>query len=346
MGKIYIVYTYVLKSFKVLLLIGVKMSLKSWLAIILFAALILSLSEFVQAPRPFRGFVITLPEMVEAEPGQTITINGSVLNIGQWWLHDFNISLKGLPEGCEVKVIPERFEHLKIIREWNPEQGLYRVPEKFLIEIKIPENATGAFLINVTGKEWTSWKKVENPTMFILKISSPPKLSISDIVVPEEVKENEPFNISFEVKNEGLVDQQVSLKVVAPEDWKVEPVEQNLSVKANSSELLIFTLTPTNTSGEISVFLQYPYKTQILNLTKAGPYIIPSVAEMPKVEIPTALASLVSFFKSNPIIAIITIILLLIIFWNVYQIVKGMRIKKIRKKPEEIIDTNYNLTPI
>lgn len=317
------------------------MSLKPWLIIILFASLVVltSVSKFSQAPRPFRGFVISLPETVEVDPGQTVTINGSILNIGQWWLHDFNISLKGLPDGSEVKVIPERFEHLRIIREWNSKEGVYRVPEKFWIELKIPEGSAGVFLVNVTGKEWASWKKFENSTIFVLKVSAPaPKISISDIVVPEEVKEGESFNISFEVKNEGLVNQIVSLKVVAPEDWKIEPQEQNLTVKADSSEFLIFTLTPTNTSGEISVFLQYPYKAQILNLTKVGPYIVPSVAEMPEVGVPTALAALVEFMKTNPVVAIIAIILLLIILWNVWEIVKGMRVKKIRKKPEEMVE--------
>jgi hypothetical protein len=318
-----------------------KMSWKLLLATLLITGIIIltNFVQFVQAPRPYRGFIISLPDMVEASPGETVTINGSVLNIGIYWLHDFNISVSGLPENFGVKVIPEKFESLRILRDWNPEQGVFRVPEKFWIEIKVPENAAGAFLVNVTGKEWGSWKKVENSTIFILRVSAPPKLSISDIVVPEKVVEFEPFNISFEVKNEGLTEQKVTLKVLAPEDWKVEPEVQSLSINASSSQLVIFTLTPTNTSGEISVFMEYPYKTQILNLTKAGPFIIPVEKEVvEKVEMPTALAALVEFVKANPVVTIIAIILLIIIFWNVWQIVKQVKFKKMRKKPEEMVE--------
>jgi len=318
-----------------------KVNRKLLLAIVSLTGIIVltNFVQFVQAPRPYRGFVISLPDMVEASPGETVTINGSVLNIGIYWLHDFNISVSGLPEDFEVKVIPEKFENLRILRDWNPEQGVFRVPEKFWIEIKVPENSTGAFLVNVTGKEWASWKKVENSTRFVLRVSAPPKLSISDIVVPEKVVKSEPFNISFEVKNEGLTEQKVTLKVLAPEDWKVEPEVQSLSVNASSSQLVIFTLTPTNTSGEISVFMEYPYKAQILNLTKVGPLIVPvEAAAVEKIEMPTALAALAEFVKANPIVTIIAIILLVIIFWNVWQIVKQVTFKKTRKKPEEMVE--------
>ncbi|MEM5773104.1 MAG: hypothetical protein QXL86_02650 [Candidatus Aenigmatarchaeota archaeon] len=297
--------------------------------------------QFVQAPRPLRGFVIGLPEMVDASPGRTVMINGTILNTGYYWLRDFNISVSGLPEDFEVKVIPEKFEAVRILREWNPQQGVYRVPEKFWIEIKVPENVTGAFLIEVKGKEWWSWKKVENSTKFVLRVSVPPKLSISEIEVPEEVFEFKPFNISFEVKNEGLGNWPVSLKVIAPEDWEVEPEVQNLTVNASSSEKVVFSLTPTNASGNISIFMEYPYRSEILNLTKLGPMIVPTKEEVvEKIEMPTAFIALADFVKANPVVTIIAIILLIIIFWNVWQIVKQVSFKKSRKKPEEIVEVN------
>ncbi|MFH8087021.1 MAG: hypothetical protein QW609_04345 [Candidatus Aenigmatarchaeota archaeon] len=308
--------------------------------------ILMNFFQFAQAPRPFRGFVISLPEEVEASPGETVTINGTILNTGLYWLRNFNISVKGLPEGFEVKVIPEKFEAVRILRGWDPEKGVYRIPEKFWIEIKIPEGKTGAFLVNVTGKEWWSWKKVENSTLFVLKVSSVPRLSISEIEVPEKVVEFKPFNISFEVRNEGLTNQSVKLKVIAPEDWEVEPASQDLIVKANSSEPVIFTLTPTNKSGEISIFMEYPYRKEILNLTKIGPMIVPIKEEVGKIEMPTALVALAEFVRANPVVTIIAIILLIIIFWNVWQIVKQVSFKRARKKPEEIVETNAKLKQV
>ncbi|MEM5869591.1 MAG: hypothetical protein QXR09_00250 [Candidatus Aenigmatarchaeota archaeon] len=325
------------------------MKKKLLLLVILVAGIIVltNFVQFVQAPRPLRGFVIDLPSTVDASPGETITINGTILNIGYYWLRNFNISVSGLPEDFKVKVIPEKFDAVRILREWNPEQGVYRVPEKFWIEIKIPEGKVGAFLVEVKGKEWWSFKKVENSTKFVLRVSAQPKLSISDIEVPEKVVEFKPFNISFEVKNEGAGNWPVSLRVIAPEDWKVEPEVQNFTINASSSEKVVFTLTPTNTSGNISIFMEYPYKSEILNLTKIGPMIVPTKEEVVEgIKIPTALAALTEFVKANPVVTLIAIILLAIIFWNVWQIVKQIKFKKVRKKPEEIVETNAKVKPV
>ncbi|MEM5829763.1 MAG: hypothetical protein QW040_03645 [Candidatus Aenigmatarchaeota archaeon] len=317
-----------------------KMNPKLWLIVAILGLIIFTnFVQFVQAPRPFRGFIITLPGEVDVSPGEKVTINGTILNIGLWWLRDFNISVDGLPEDFQVKVIPERFEELRIRREWNPQQGVYRVPEKFWIEIKAPEGKIGAFLVNVTGKEWRSWKKVENSTLFVLRVHTPPKISVSDIEVPEEVFEFKPFNISFEVKNEGLGNWPVSLKVIAPEDWKVEPEVQSFVINESGSQNVVFTLTPTNTSGNISILMEYSYKKEILNLTKAGPFIIPAKEEiMEKVGMPTAFVALKDFVKANPLVTLIATILLIIIFWNVWQIVKQVKMRKVRKKPEEIVE--------
>ena len=313
------------------------MNLKFVFAIFLVAGLVI-LANFVQAPKPWRGIVIGLPAEVEVAAGETVTLNGTILNVGWYWLNDFNISVTGLPANYEVKVTPERFEHIRILREWNPKDGLYLVPEVFTIDVKVPEDTAGVFLVNVTGKEWTSWRRFENSTNFILKVTAPPKLVLSDILVPETVTEFEAFNISLNVKNEGAGDQSVTLKATAPEDWTVDPAEQKLTVKANSSEPIVFTLTPTNTSGEISIFMDYPYKKEILNMTKTGPFIVPSVMPAPGIELPTALVAALNFVKANLVVSVIALILVVIIFWNLWQIAGHYRMKKVRGKPEEMVE--------
>jgi hypothetical protein len=293
-----------------------------------------SLAYVVQAPRPYRGFSIGMPEMVEAGPGELVTINGTILNFGYYWLHNFNLTASGLPEDYIVTFSPNWFEHVRVLRDWNPEQGLYLVPENFTMSIQVPENATGVFTVNVTGQEFTSWRQLSNSTTFIFRVSTPPKLSISNIVVPETVTEFKEFSISFSVRNDGLADQHVTLSVSAPADWIVAP-EQSLTVNASSSADVSFALTPTNTSGEISVLLEYPYKAQVLNITKVGPMLVPTA---PGIITPTGL---IVWFEQQlktmpPWIIVVAVVFLIIIVWNMYKILRSYRFKFVRKKPEEM----------
>jgi len=321
------------------------MKSKAFVFVFLLAGLIV-LANFVQAPKPWRGIVIGLPAEVNGTPGESVTINGTVLNVGWYWLHEFNISVKGLPDNYEVTVEPKMFENLRILRDWNPVQGLYLVPEKFWIYVKVPQDAVGVHLVNVTGKEWTSWRKFENSTSFLFTVSTPPKVALSDIVVPDQVTEFKPFDIKFDANNGGASDQIISLRMVVPADWTVDPKEKNLTLKANSSEPVTFTITPTNTSGEISVFMEYPYRAVVLNMTKTGPFITPAAAPAPGIELPTALVAALNFVKANTVVSLIAALLLLVILWNLWQIAKHYKFKKTRGKPEEMLEPNTTVNPV
>ena len=298
------------------------------------AALLIVLVMLVKtatAPRPFRSFVLGMPEIVEAAPGETVAIEGTILNTGWFWLHNFNLTAEGLPENYEVTFEPSWFEHVRILREWNEVQGLYKVPEKFVMKIKIPATSAGVFPVTVKGQEFQSWRLVSNTTVFMFRVTSPPKLALTDIVVPEQVVVNETFNISFEVKNEGLLAQLVNITIVAPQGWSVEPSEQSFTVEPNKSQPVIFGIIPTNTSGDISVFMEYPYKSQLFNITKSGPYLIPFAEERI-----TGLAVLINQLKGLPIaIILVAIALLAIIAWNAWKIAQHYKFKISRKRPEE-----------
>ena len=296
-------------------------------------------SEVAKARRPMYGFYFVLPDAVEASPGEKIEIDAGVINIGWYWLHKFNLTVSGLPEGYKVKVTPDYFPHLRILRAWEPEKGVYRVPQKFKIEIEIPEDSVGVFLVEVKGKEHRSWRKLENSSTFILRVSMPPKLLLSDIQLPEKVEEFKPFNASLKVVNEGLVDTNVSLKLIVPEDWEVSPNDFDLVVPANSSAEIKFNVTPTNTTGEILAFATYSYRGKEFNLTKESPAIVPVTAPKPiPVEAPTGLMTLVDFFVENPIIAIIAAILVIIIVWNSWEIASYYFKKGKRRKVEEALE--------
>jgi len=291
--------------------------------------------HYSTSKRPYRGFVFTdIPEEIVANPGDTVEINGGMLNIGWWWFHNFNLTLTGLPEDYEYNITPQYFEHMRILREWNPIDGLYRVPEKFTLTIKVPENGFGLHLLNLTGQEFFSWRRTGNSTYILLKVISLPEFTISDIVIPETVTEYEPFNISFTVENKGVGWGEIEITVEAPEDWDVSERTKTIALSPNTSIPVDITITPTNTSGSINLFADYWQRENIINITKMGPYLVPVPFEVAEEAPPTGFAAFAEFVSSlGPIVIGIGLILIVIIIWNVWSIYKG---HKEKKKPEEM----------
>jgi len=294
------------------------------------------------APRLYRSFRIEVPTEITVSPGDTILINGSIYNTGLWWLHDFNLTLSGL--SYEHFVVPSHFDNLRILRGWDSDRGVYIMPETFLLTIKVPEDATGASFVTITGQEFQSWKQVSNTTTFVLKITSAPtKFSITDLVIPENVTEFQPFDISFTVNNEGSARGNITIATNASEDWTISEKVKTLNLDANSSSKVVLTITPTNSSGIISISAEYPYNQTIIHITKVGNLLIP----MPKSATTTTqpvspilpskiilpyFNTAIPLNKITLLIAII-IIVVLVILWKVLSMYQ-FKIK--RGKPEEM----------
>jgi hypothetical protein len=294
------------------------------------------------APRLYRSFRIEVPTEVVASPGDMVTINGSIYNTGLWWLHDFNLTLSGL--NYEHFVVPSHFDNLRILRGWDSDRGVYIMPETFLLTIKVPEDATGASFVTITGQEFQSWKLVSNTTTFVLKIASAPtKFSITDLVIPENVTEFQPFDISFTVNNEGSARGNITITTNASEDWVISEKVKTLNLDANSSSKVVLTITPTNSSGIISISAEYPYNQTIIHITKVGNLLIP----MPKSAVTTTqpvspiLPSkfILPYFNTAiplnrmTLLIIIIIIVVLVILWRVLSM---YQFKVKRGKPEEM----------
>jgi len=315
---------------------------------ILTLAIVLSIASSVnysQGRYVWREFSIKTPEEISTNPGDTITVQGEILNTGWWWLHDFDLSLQGLPENFEYSFEPKHFDDVRILREWNPEQGLYRVPEKFTLTVKVPADAAGLHLANITGQEHQSARMVSNSTYFILKILGKPEFSLTDIVIPEYVQINETFNISMDTKNNGTSSGVIKISLITPEDWKVDQRTKDITVKSNSSEHVVFMVTPTNTSGQISIFAEYPYQQQILNITKIGPLLIPQITTTTTIEpgIEVSLSGILKWMAELPLWAIaILLIVLIIIIWKLYDVLSKYKFKIVRSKPEEMVENKSN----
>jgi hypothetical protein len=294
------------------------------------------------APRLYRSFRIEVPTEVVASPGDMVTINGSIYNTGLWWLHDFNLTLSGL--SYEHFVVPSHFDNLRILRGWDSDRGVYIMPETFLLTIKVPEDATGASFVTITGQEFQSWKQVSNTTTFVLKITSAPtKFSITDLVIPENVTEFQPFDISFTVNNEGSAKGTVTIATNASEDWTISEKVKTLNLDANSSSKVVLTITPTNSSGIISISAEYPYNQTIIHITKVGNLLIPmpksatTTTQPTKPILPSKIIlpyfnTAIPLNKITLLIAII-IIVVLVILWKVLSMYQ-FKIK--RGKPEEM----------
>ncbi len=319
---------------------------------ILFLAVILgtifSLSYVANSLTPFRGFIVNLPAEVDVNPGQTVVINGSILNIGFYWEHQFNLTSSGFPSSYAVTFTPGYWEDMMTIRAWDPVNGLYKVPVPFNVTIVIPSDAiSGVYALNVTGQEFQSSRYVHNNSIAILRVGGAAvpnttqtqgTISISQIIVPESVKEFVPFNISFDVVNSGTQSQNVSISLQGPSDWTLT-ASQSVAVPAGGSVPLVFSAIPTSTAGSVAVVLSYPYQQTILNITKAGPYLVPvsasasspSASSNPVAQFSTT--ALASFVQQNTILTIIIVVVVLILIW---YFTSTYNFYSKRKKPEEM----------
>ena len=311
----------------------------------------------VHSARTFHTFEMKMPEEVNVMPGENVTVEGDIYVTGYFWLHNFNLSVSGLPYDYELD--PEWWEHVRIVREWSSEKGVYRTPEKFELYIDVPADASGSYIVTVTGEEHHSFRQVSNFTYFVLRVAGEPlkpQLTVSDILVPEEITEYEPFKLTFKVNNEGPLDTVATISVVIPADWEVDEPTQNISVKKNESSASSFTIIPTTNAGEVSLMVEYPFKEEIIKFTKTGPYLIPTGAITTTTTVPeekpeSLLSQIIGYASSlvekiterfesvggpytASIIMGIIFVLFIIIVWLVLDIVRFTRTE--RKEPEEI----------
>jgi hypothetical protein len=234
----------------------------------------------VNSALTFYSFEIITPAEVLAQPGTQVTVDGGVLVTGMYWMHDFNLTVEGLPYGYTIK--PAHMDDVPILRDWNPQQGVFRVPNNFTLKMDIPANASGVYIVSITGTEHRSFRQVTNGTYFVLKVgkaaqnaTAASQLQVSDILVPEAIKEFEPFNLTFKVDNNAAVKTAATITLVMPKEWQSDATSKTFSIEASGSAIGSFRIVPTTAAGEVSLMIEYPFKNQIINFTKTGPYLIP-----------------------------------------------------------------------
>lgn len=230
--------------------------------------------------RTFYMFELQVPDEVLAQPGEEVTVDGGILVTGMYWLHNFDLKVEG-PD-YEYAVTPSHFDEVRILREWNPIDGVFRVPVNFTVNIKVPSGASGSHIVAITGTEYQSFRQITNSTYFVLKVGTAaqnatqaPQLEISDILVPETIKEFEPFTLSFKIDNKAPLKTAAVVSLQMPKEWQSDAASKTFSVEAGDSTVGSFSIIPTTSAGAVSLVVEYPFKDKVINFTKVGPYLVP-----------------------------------------------------------------------
>lgn len=316
----------------------------------------------VNSALAYYRFSILTPAEVIAEPGAPVTIDGGVLVTGMYWLHQFNITVSGLP--FSYTMTPSYWQDAPILREWNPQQGVFRVPNNFTLTMNIPSDASGVYMVTLTGTEHQSWRQATNSTYFVLRVGAagrnatvPSMMDITDIIVPDIINESQPFNLTFKIDNNAPARTAATVGVLIPKEWKADAMSKTFSIGANSSEIGVFTITPTTPSGNVSLVVSYPFNNTVISFTKVGPYLITgeNMSATTTTTVPSggaigvlsgAISALVSFVNAafggaganNSYLAPITIgviiILVIVIIWLLGGIFKV--VQSGRKEPEKM----------
>ncbi len=280
--------------------------------------------------------ILFLPDEVEVKAGENVTLDISVVNIGSYALREFSLSLSGIEYPYEIT--PSGKTDVLVWGDWDSVNGLMRGKKDYKITINVPANATDVHLVNVTGMENFSWRRTSKSGTFILKVipavSIEQNISVSKVVVPDFIMENEPFHINFSLKNTLPSRQRVDLVLAIPPDWVAVEGKKTYILEPQNDTAASLTVIPTNSSGNISADVVYPFKKQIFALSKIGPSIT-QIIEEPKEEVkkPTGLAALVEFLRNlSPIFLAILVLILVIVIWFITKLV---RFYSGRKKPEE-----------
>jgi hypothetical protein len=276
---------------------------------------------------------------IEVYPGQTVNIPGKLLNTGWLWLYDVTLKTENLT--YDHTITPSRITVLPIKYYWVGVRG-YRIPEKFNLTIKIPENETmgykefylvanGSFRVYLPSEMDYKYYPIQVKQRIVLKVAPVPTIAISDLTYPDFIIQNEPFKISMLVINTGEVGTQANISINIPSDWEVDSKTKSVVLQPHENKSLSFEIVPTNTSGQITLYLTYPTLKKIINITKTGPFLIPQEEKVEK-EVPGIVGRITGAVKTlPPILLLIIIILLGVIVWNLRYVVKYY---KKRKKPE------------
>ncbi|MEM7825487.1 MAG: CARDB domain-containing protein [Candidatus Aenigmatarchaeota archaeon] len=264
-----------------------------------------------------RKLIITLPLEVEGFSGEEVIVSGKIYSKGTWMRKVF-VYVEGLPFVYTIE--PNYFDAIALNK-----------PSEFKIKIKIPDNLEEekVYLVTVKAQETYTAYAVEGKSTFKLKAKPKAEFSLSRILYPQEIIQNQSFSLNVTVENSGNKEEVANIFLKVPEGWNYEDGITSVKLKPGEASTLSFNITPSNTTGSVSVIIQYPYKDSILNVTKLGPILSPISPEVKKPEEAETITDyLATIQEISPILKILSILFLAIIIWNVYSMYKTSSVRK------------------
>ncbi|MEM5801956.1 MAG: hypothetical protein QXQ18_01030 [Candidatus Aenigmatarchaeota archaeon] len=318
-------------------LIGLLLSLVGLASALIIANTTISQQQIYKA----MNMSFDMDTKIEVYPGETKTIEGRLLNTGWLWL--YNVTIKAENLTYEHTITPNNIPVLPIKYYWVDGRA-FRTPQNFSITIKIPENLTAGekeFFLTANGSFRIylpmDMKYLHYPMQIkqrvVLKVVPTPSIEIKDITFPEVVIANKTFEISMLVINNGDIGTTANISIDLPKDWQVDSKTKSIRIEARENKTLNFSVTPSNSSGQVSLYLLYPVRQKIINITKTGPFLVPQLEEVVEKPVPGLIERIVSFIKSlPPILLLIIVILSAVIIWNLAGVIRFYRR---RKKPEK-----------
>lgn len=261
-----------------------------------------------------RKLIISMPEEVEGFSGEEITIYGKISSKGTWMRNVF-IYVEGLPFAYTIE--PNYIDTIPLTQ-----------PSDFQIKIKIPENLEEekVYIVNIIAQETYTAYKIEGKATFKLMVKPTAEFSLSRILYPQEILENQTFSINVTVENKGNKEETANISLKIPEGWVYEDGIKSVTLKPGESSTLSFNIVPSNLTGSVSVIMEYPYKDSVANFTSFGPILTP--AKPPEEVVEPLTSYLVAIQQLSPILNILSIIFLIIIIWNIYSMYKASSVRK------------------
>jgi len=264
-----------------------------------------------------RKLIVSLPEEIEGFSGEEILISGKISSQGTWMRKVF-VYIEGLPYTYTIE--PNYFEVIPLSK-----------PSDFQIKIKIPDNLEEEklYIVTITAQETYTAFRTEGKATLKVRAKPTAEFSLSGIVLPQTIIENQSFPLNLTVENKGNKEEEVNVSLKLPLGWNCEDGIKSVKLSPGQASTLTFNITPSNTTGSISISMEYPYKGSIANFTRLGPILAPISFEAPKEEVPEYITTyLTAIQEISPILNILSIIFLVIIIWNLYSMYKAGSIRK------------------
>lgn len=112
---------------------------------------------------------------------------------------------------------------------------------------------------------------------------SNPEFLIEGILIPKEIKADEPFEIVVRVRNVGETEGESQISLKLPSDWVSKEDYVTVNVKKDEFKDVVFSVTPDNNPGLVNVNLEYEKNGEKVELSSQKHWLYPKISLLDKI---------------------------------------------------------------